>query len=175
MKQKDQLPQGLRFSVFRRDNFTCRYCGRSSPAVVLHCDHKHPRSKGGEDVIDNLVTACSDCNYGKRAQVVENVPEGLSVGGSLVGFFGYTLEQGKQPITPEHQFQVVRQVEDGYMVQLFDWLMGDNSHLQFYPVSVLLDSERVRLYATKRDWVFFGRQMMERDWNDIDRENNVVM
>ena len=29
----------LRFAVFKRDNFTCQYCGRRAPEVKIHCDH----------------------------------------------------------------------------------------------------------------------------------------
>ncbi len=55
----------LRFEVFKRDSFTCQYCGRSAPDVVLNCDHIEPVSKGGEDDILNLATSCFDCNSGK--------------------------------------------------------------------------------------------------------------
>lgn len=54
-----------RFEVFKRDRFTCQYCGRRPPDVVLHCDHVHPSSKGGTDDRSNLVTSCDDCNLGK--------------------------------------------------------------------------------------------------------------
>lgn len=56
----------LRFEVFKRDSFTCQYCGRSAPDVVLECDHIEPVAKGGSDDILNLVTSCRDCNQGKR-------------------------------------------------------------------------------------------------------------
>lgn len=55
----------LRFEVFKRDGFTCRYCGRRPPEVILNADHVTPVSKGGEDVLDNLATSCWDCNNGK--------------------------------------------------------------------------------------------------------------
>jgi hypothetical protein len=55
----------LRFKVLRRDGFTCTYCGRRPPDVELHVDHEVPHSAGGETVIDNLRTACRDCNLGK--------------------------------------------------------------------------------------------------------------
>lgn len=58
----------LRWAVLERDSFTCVYCGRRPPDVVLHVDHKHPRSKGGEDTFENLVTACQDCNLGKATR-----------------------------------------------------------------------------------------------------------
>jgi hypothetical protein len=55
----------LRFRVFRRDSFTCRYCGRKAPSVPLHVDHIKPWSSGGRTELANLVTACSVCNLGK--------------------------------------------------------------------------------------------------------------
>ena len=58
----------LRFQVLKRDNFKCCMCGRSpasTPGLELHIDHIIPYSKGGETVIDNLQTLCSDCNLGK--------------------------------------------------------------------------------------------------------------
>ncbi len=59
------LSKRLRFEVFKRDSFTCQYCGKAAPQVVLHVDHIEPRSKGGQDKITNLVTSCVDCNLGK--------------------------------------------------------------------------------------------------------------
>ena len=57
----------LRFEVFKRDNFTCQYCGRNvkEDKIKLHCDHIFPKSKGGDFVIENLITACEECNLGK--------------------------------------------------------------------------------------------------------------
>jgi hypothetical protein len=54
-----------RFEVFKRDKFTCQYCGRSGPNVLLELDHIVPKSEGGSDDILNLVTSCADCNRGK--------------------------------------------------------------------------------------------------------------
>lgn len=58
----------VRFRIFERDGFACRYCGRSAPDVVLHVDHVHPVSRGGTDHPDNLCTACSACNAGKAGE-----------------------------------------------------------------------------------------------------------
>ena len=52
----------------KRDNFKCCMCGRSPSTTIgleLHIDHIIPWSMGGETVIDNLQTLCSDCNLGK--------------------------------------------------------------------------------------------------------------
>ena len=67
-KTKRDINLRLRFMVMKRDNFKCRICGRSpatTPGLELHIDHIQPWSKGGETVIDNLQTLCSDCNLGK--------------------------------------------------------------------------------------------------------------
>lgn len=58
----------LRFKVMQRDNFKCCICGASpasNPSIELHIDHILPWSKGGETVLENLQTLCSNCNYGK--------------------------------------------------------------------------------------------------------------
>lgn len=59
------ISRRLRFEVFKRDNFTCKYCGRKSPEVVLELDHIIPKSKGGKSDEINLITSCFECNRGK--------------------------------------------------------------------------------------------------------------
>jgi HNH endonuclease len=61
-----------RFEIFHRDNFTCFYCGRKPPEVALEVDHRIPKSAGGEDVDENLVTACRDCNIGKSDSILDD-------------------------------------------------------------------------------------------------------
>ena|SRR3990167_7668965 len=66
---------GLRFDVFVRDGFACRYCGRAATdGAVLEVDHVHPRALGGRDEMNNLVTACWECNRGKSAKVLAGPP-----------------------------------------------------------------------------------------------------
>ncbi len=62
-----------RFEVFKRDNFTCQYCGRTPPAVILHIDHIVPVSKGGGNDQLNLITACFECNLGKSNKPLSQV------------------------------------------------------------------------------------------------------
>lgn len=47
----------------RRDSFRCAYCGRSD--VPLTLDHIIPKSQGGKDTWENLITACTYCNNKK--------------------------------------------------------------------------------------------------------------
>lgn len=71
------ISKKLRFEVFKRDSFTCQYCGNNPPKVVLEVDHVWPLSKGGSDDIHNLVTSCFDCNRGKSATELNQVPSTL--------------------------------------------------------------------------------------------------
>lgn len=66
------LSKKTRFDVFKRDGFTCAYCGRKPPAVTLEVDHIIPRAEGGGDEIENLVTSCFDCNRGKRDGLLDD-------------------------------------------------------------------------------------------------------
>lgn len=59
-----------RFEILNRDGFTCQYCGRRPPVVILHVDHRISVRDGGRDHDSNLVAACQDCNLGKAAKSV---------------------------------------------------------------------------------------------------------
>jgi hypothetical protein len=61
------INQRLRFEVFKRDKFTCQYCGQQAPDVILNCDHIRPLADGGETDLLNLITSCRACNGGKGA------------------------------------------------------------------------------------------------------------
>lgn len=63
--KRKPLTKKIRFEVFKRDKFTCQYCGRSAPDVVLEVDHIKPVAEGGDNDIMNLVTSCAECNRGK--------------------------------------------------------------------------------------------------------------
>lgn len=66
------LSKRLRFEVFKRDDFTCQYCGAQPPAVVLEVDHIHPVAEGGKNDTENLITACEACNRGKGKRLLGN-------------------------------------------------------------------------------------------------------
>lgn len=59
------LSKKLRFEVFKRDSFTCQYCGTKAPDVILQVDHIEPVAAGGTNDILNLTTSCAACNAGK--------------------------------------------------------------------------------------------------------------
>ncbi len=65
-----KLPHNLslpltRRLVYARDQYTCQYCGGHFPASQLTLDHIIPKSRGGQKVWENIVTACKRCNQKK--------------------------------------------------------------------------------------------------------------
>lgn len=66
MPSKHYYPKGLRDTVAKRDERTCRLCGKSKlykNAMTL--DHIVPVSEGGKTHEDNLVVLCKPCNTRK--------------------------------------------------------------------------------------------------------------
>lgn len=70
-RKRKNIPAGIRWNVFARDDFRCVYCGAArKDGAVLVVDHGDPFSKGGADDESNYVTACKPCNDGKKAKIV---------------------------------------------------------------------------------------------------------
>lgn len=134
-----RLSPRTRFLVLRRDGFTCQYCGRRPPEVVLHVDHVQAKSKGGADHLDNFVTACRDCNLGKGTLDIVGSDTGLTSNGvekppsDLAGAIN-TIRRGRgRPLgtTPklDQAAQWLRSIlESGEMpaVVLFEAARGQN-------------------------------------------------
>lgn len=59
-------PSVAKRKLFRRDRFTCAYCGQRFHERELQCEHIVPQSRGGGWTWMNLVTACGPCN-GRKA------------------------------------------------------------------------------------------------------------
>lgn len=72
MPKRKPLSKSLRFEVFKRDAFTCQYCGAKAPDAILEVDHIKPVKQGGKDDILNLITACRDCNRGKGSKLLSD-------------------------------------------------------------------------------------------------------
>lgn len=52
-----------RRNILHRDGHSCQYCSYSGEDLTL--DHVVPRSRGGGDTWENMVTACVRCNVKK--------------------------------------------------------------------------------------------------------------
>lgn len=77
-KARVSLGKTLRFEIFKRDAFTCQYCGATPPSVVLEVDHVIPVAQGGSNDEHNLVTSCFECNRGKRDRHLHAIPESVT-------------------------------------------------------------------------------------------------
>jgi len=59
-KTERQISAGVSWNVFKRDNYTCRYCGKDD--VPLTVDHLVLWKNGGPSIEENLVSSCKKCN-----------------------------------------------------------------------------------------------------------------
>lgn len=71
----DRLPNAhvafSRRNIFKRDHFTCQYCGLQPRPSDLTIDHVLPRAQGGTSTWENCVLACVDCNHSKADRTPE--------------------------------------------------------------------------------------------------------
>ena len=63
--ERGRVSNAMRFSIYRRDGYRCRYCGASGNYTNLEIDHIYPISKGGKSEYSNLQTLCHRCNKAK--------------------------------------------------------------------------------------------------------------
>lgn len=149
-QKRKPIPQGVRFDVFRRDDFTCVYCGAKSPDATLHCDHKLAVANGGTDDISNLVTACADCNYGKGVKKVKMATRRTAANDNgLVGLYGHTRTDDGEI---QWQFEVTGMVgDDACTIQLFSWMDGRPTDVRVMSVE---DMSACSLYSSRDEWIW---------------------
>lgn len=93
-----------RKNILRRDGHRCQYCGATS--ITLTVDHIIPKSRGGEDSWENLVSACLRCNNRKGSQTPDEAEMPLL----------------RRPIRPNHVTflrQYVGRIDKGWEPYLF--------------------------------------------------------
>jgi len=69
----------LRFEIFKRDEFTCQCCGKSTPNVVLYVGYKKPIEEGGTTDENNLETRCYECSAQKPLEHLSERREQLEM------------------------------------------------------------------------------------------------
>lgn len=72
MQKRKSITKKTRFEVFKRDSFTCQFCGAKAPDVVLEIDHLLAVKHGGENDLLNLITSCFVCNRGKSHRKISD-------------------------------------------------------------------------------------------------------
>jgi len=103
-REENKISDRVRFMTYliERDGTKCKCCGKegthfearlwhdklsgihldlyADDGSLLTRDHIIPKSKGGEDTIDNFQILCETCNTSKGGQIMDNVaiPQGAS-------------------------------------------------------------------------------------------------
>lgn len=62
-----------RKAVFKRDRFTCQYCGKLLKSGQMTVDHIIPKSLGGASSFNNCVASCYPCNSKKGSKTLDQV------------------------------------------------------------------------------------------------------
>lgn len=69
LTEYDRVPTNAvtlsRRNIYKRDRFTCQYCGAQPGSEELSLDHVQPRSRGGTSTWENCGLACLECNKRK--------------------------------------------------------------------------------------------------------------
>jgi hypothetical protein len=128
MADRSKLGKKARFDLFKRDDFTCQYCGQKPPAVVLEIDHVIAVANGGSSEEHNLITACFDCNRGKGAGTLQCVPIDLARKAEMIEerasqVRAYEAVLRKQRRTKERQ---IEDVCDTFVLITKGWTLSDD-------------------------------------------------
>ncbi len=125
--KRTAISKKTRFEVFKRDSFTCQYCSARPPKVPLEIDHIIPVCKGGKNHIDNLITACFDCNRGKSGNELTSIPQTIieKSEGKKLAIKQYK-EYKKLLDSEKEQMELdIDSVEAIYTLFFNDWIFND--------------------------------------------------
>lgn len=114
MAKRKPITKKLRFEVFKRDVFTCQYCGATPPSVVLELDHIIPVAQGGDDSEGNLICACFDCNRGKGDRLLTAGPVSIELKAEIL------KEKAEQLRAYEDLLAEQRMLREGYALRIED-------------------------------------------------------
>lgn len=129
MAKRKSISARTRFEIFKRDAFTCQYCGATPPSVILHIDHIVPVASGGGNEDLNLITACDKCNQGKS-------------------------DKGLETVIPSTQEQIQQQRERVEQVKAYNEFLVEMRELELEQVELLGLYWHNKFKAEKDKWVF---------------------
>ncbi|MDD5036795.1 MAG: HNH endonuclease [Methylococcaceae bacterium] len=101
---QDYLPPLSNQALFRRDNHLCLYCGVRFANGELSRDHITPLSQGGEDIWNNVVTACKRCNNHKAGRTPEQAGIQLLAIPFIPTHAEYVYLQGRRILSDQMEF-----------------------------------------------------------------------
>jgi hypothetical protein len=151
MATRKAISKKIRFEIFKRDNFTCQYCGAHPPIVILEPDHINPVCNGGQNNIDNLVTSCFECNRGKSGNLLTSIPKSLKEKAQEVEereaqILGYrevmqaSLDRIEDDMWQVADALVANSSRDGMRR---DWLQSIKMFNEKLPLHVVIDSAEI--------------------------------
>jgi 5-methylcytosine-specific restriction endonuclease McrA len=100
----DYCPPLNNRTLFKRDDYLCLYCGVSFRPKDLSRDHITPVSLGGEDVWNNVATACKRCNSFKAGRTPEQAGLQLIAIPFVPTHAEYIYLQGRQILSDQMSF-----------------------------------------------------------------------
>jgi hypothetical protein len=169
-----------RFEVFKRDSFTCQYCGATPPKVILNVDHIHPVAEGGDNNMDNLITSCEPCNLGKSANLLTDIPQSLKDKASQIAereeqIKGYNeILKAKADRIDDESWQVAAALEGQDRVETYNRssLLSIKQFLGSLPVSEVIEAADIAIakfpWPTKKRFSYFCGVC----WGKIREQNN---
>ena len=91
-------------TLFKRDADLCLYCARPFPTRELTRDHITPLSKGGQDVWNNVATACRRCNNHKGGMTPEQAKMQLIAVPFTPTYAEYIYLKGRRVLIDQMQY-----------------------------------------------------------------------
>jgi 5-methylcytosine-specific restriction endonuclease McrA len=100
----DYIPPLNNQTLFRRDGYLCLYCAQRFPTGELSRDHIRPFSQGGQDVWNNVATACRRCNNAKAARTPEQAKMQLIAVPFTPTYAEYIFLKGRRVLADQMQY-----------------------------------------------------------------------
>ena len=127
-------------ACLNRDNYTCQCC--KTKKGTLHAHHVIYRSKGGADVLDNLITLCEQCHKKLHEGKLKDFEKKL---------------KGKRKGTLKHATQmnsIRKQLLKYYpeAVETFGFVTKENRQLLNLPKSHIIDACVITSQGKRFDW-----------------------
>jgi len=91
-------------ALFKRDSHVCLYCGETFHHPELSRDHVTPVIQGGQDIWNNVVTACRRCNNHKAGRTPEQAGMQLLAVPFTPTHAEYIFLQGRRVLADQMEF-----------------------------------------------------------------------
>jgi 5-methylcytosine-specific restriction endonuclease McrA len=91
-------------ALFKRDSHVCLYCGETFGHRELSRDHVTPVIQGGQDIWNNVVTACRRCNNHKAGRTPEQAAMELLAVPFIPTHAEYIYLQGRRVLADQMEF-----------------------------------------------------------------------